>query len=193
MTTPWYKQFWPWFIIALPLSAVIGGITTVIIAMNNSVDLVADDYYKQGKSINLDLARQKAAEQKKIKGKLSKLDDNLLLTLNASEKTINESLYITFAHPTLAGLDLRQMVNSDASGAYHIELPPGPAAKNTHNNSATNVNQRSIYRDKTTGQLKIKWSFIIEPVVGDWRIKQSLALPLTAPVIITTNTRNMTP
>jgi hypothetical protein len=32
---PWYKQFWPWFVFALPAIAVIAGITTVIIAMDH--------------------------------------------------------------------------------------------------------------------------------------------------------------
>ena len=39
-TKPWYRQFWPWFIIALPASAVVGGLTTVWIAMQTSDSLV---------------------------------------------------------------------------------------------------------------------------------------------------------
>ena len=34
-TEPWYKQFWPWFIIALPLTAVIASVATLLIAINN--------------------------------------------------------------------------------------------------------------------------------------------------------------
>ena len=33
MTQPWYRQFWPWFIIALPCAAVVGSIATAIIAL----------------------------------------------------------------------------------------------------------------------------------------------------------------
>ena len=39
-TKPWYRQFWPWFIIALPASAVVAGLTTVWIAMQTSDSLV---------------------------------------------------------------------------------------------------------------------------------------------------------
>jgi hypothetical protein len=39
-TKPWYRQFWPWFIIALPASAVVGGLTTLWIAMQTSDSLV---------------------------------------------------------------------------------------------------------------------------------------------------------
>lgn len=56
MTQPWYRQFWPWFIIALPCAAVVGSIATAIIASKDGVNLVAEDYYKQGKEINQDLS-----------------------------------------------------------------------------------------------------------------------------------------
>ncbi len=39
-TKPWYRQFWPWFIIALPASAVIAGFTTLWIAMQTTDSLV---------------------------------------------------------------------------------------------------------------------------------------------------------
>ncbi|NNJ73016.1 MAG: nitrogen fixation protein FixH, partial [Enterobacterales bacterium] len=61
---PWYKQFWPWFIMALPASAVIAGITTVVIAYKNADSLVVDDYYKEGKAINFRIARIKEAENR---------------------------------------------------------------------------------------------------------------------------------
>jgi hypothetical protein len=39
-TKPWYRQFWPWFIIALPAASVIGGLTTFWISMQTSDSLV---------------------------------------------------------------------------------------------------------------------------------------------------------
>lgn len=39
-TQPWYRQFWPWFVIALPASAVIAGFTTLWIAMQTTDSLV---------------------------------------------------------------------------------------------------------------------------------------------------------
>ncbi len=32
MARPWYRQFWPWFIIALPLSAVIASTSVAVVA-----------------------------------------------------------------------------------------------------------------------------------------------------------------
>jgi len=47
-TKPWYRQFWPWFIIALPASAVVAGLTTVWISMQTTDSLVvrSDDGVK---------------------------------------------------------------------------------------------------------------------------------------------------
>ena len=49
---PWYQQAWPWFLISLPASAVIGGIITLMLAVNSPNALVVDDYYKEGLAIN---------------------------------------------------------------------------------------------------------------------------------------------
>lgn len=55
--TPWYRQAWPWFLISLPAAAVVGGITTAIIAVKTDDPVVAADYYKRGLSINDEIKR----------------------------------------------------------------------------------------------------------------------------------------
>ena len=40
---PWYRQFWPWFIIALPASAVIASFFTLWLAISNPDQLVVSD------------------------------------------------------------------------------------------------------------------------------------------------------
>lgn len=62
MVKPWYKQFWPWFLIILPLTVVIWTVVTVIVFANNSVSLVTEDYYKKGKGINIDLTKINVAK-----------------------------------------------------------------------------------------------------------------------------------
>jgi hypothetical protein len=48
---PWYRQFWPWFIIALPASAVIASFVTLWLAISNPDHLVVDeDEYQQLRS-----------------------------------------------------------------------------------------------------------------------------------------------
>ena len=49
---PWYRQFWPWFLIALPGTVVIASLVTVYIAVNNADPVVDGNYYKHGLTIN---------------------------------------------------------------------------------------------------------------------------------------------
>ena len=42
-TKVWYKQFWPWFIMALPFSAVVAGLSTVAIAYHYADEVVVRD------------------------------------------------------------------------------------------------------------------------------------------------------
>ena len=55
--TPWYKNFWPWFLISFPLAAIIGCAGLIYMAIGNGPDMVVDDYYKKGKAINLELSK----------------------------------------------------------------------------------------------------------------------------------------
>ena len=39
---PWFKQFWPWFVVLLPTAGVIAGIATVVISINAAPTLTQD-------------------------------------------------------------------------------------------------------------------------------------------------------
>ena len=59
---PWFKQFWPWFIIALPAAAVIASFVTLWLAISNPDQvIVTDDEYRQLKG---ELKAQPAAKDK---------------------------------------------------------------------------------------------------------------------------------
>lgn len=47
-THPWYRYFWPWFIIALLASAVSGGLYTLYLA-NATAEPVLPEYQQQQK------------------------------------------------------------------------------------------------------------------------------------------------
>ena len=60
---PWYRQFWPWFIIALPASAVVASFITLWLAISNPDQLVIeDDDYQR---LNSELKAQ-APEEKSV-------------------------------------------------------------------------------------------------------------------------------
>lgn len=60
--TPWYKQFWPWFIIALPASVVVASFYTLYLAISNPDGLVlTEDEYQRVRS---GLKAQQVEQQK---------------------------------------------------------------------------------------------------------------------------------
>lgn len=50
-STPWYKQFWPWFLIALPTVAVIACFISLDIAIKHADAPVAGDYVQHGLTV----------------------------------------------------------------------------------------------------------------------------------------------
>ncbi|MBK6351616.1 MAG: FixH family protein [Proteobacteria bacterium] len=48
---PWYRQFYPWMLIALPASAVIAGFVTLYIAISHPDALVRKDCVRDGATI----------------------------------------------------------------------------------------------------------------------------------------------
>ena len=58
---PWYRHRWPWLIMLGPFLVVLAGSYTMWLAYSRQDALVVGDYYSQGKSINRDLTRDRAA------------------------------------------------------------------------------------------------------------------------------------
>lgn len=144
----WYKQFWPWFLIILPLCAVVASFITLKIALLNSDSLVAEDYYKEGKAINMDLSKVKYAKQLGMQFSLEQNHHEILLTQHGGP-AYQAALKVEFYHPTLADKDLKLTVTADANHAYRITLP-----------------------DVFTGP----WEVRLEGFDGKWRIHQRVEL-----------------
>jgi hypothetical protein len=126
---PWYREPWPWFLISLPATAVIAGLTTVWIAFSSADGLVVGDYYKAGLAINQTLARDDAARALGLSATLVNKDGTLALSLAGRLKTYPERLALTLAHPTRQGLDQVLTLHHTGAGHYHATLPVMPAGK----------------------------------------------------------------
>lgn len=105
---PWYKQFWPWFIIFLPSCAVIASLYTVYIAYSNEDSLVKDNYYNAGKAINMDLSEQQMASDLNVRAtvNIDLLVGELELLLTGAFDTPPEQLTLEFIHPITKDRDV---------------------------------------------------------------------------------------
>jgi len=126
---PWYREPWPWFLISLPATAVIAGVTTVWIAAQSADGLVVGDYYKAGLAINQTLARDDAARALALTATLQGDDHALTLTLAGRLQTFPDQLSLTLAHPTRQGLDQALILSHAGGGRYLTSLPALPAGK----------------------------------------------------------------
>ena len=106
-TEPWYKQFWPWFLIALPLSVVIAAIVTINIAIESDDGLVSDDYYKEGLAIHKDADSAARARALGIAGTLGYDADTGAISLVLDKPLQDEpsALSLEVVHPTVPNQD----------------------------------------------------------------------------------------
>ena len=120
-SNPWYKEFWPWFIIALLGSVVTASLITVSIAFRHADDLVVDDYYKVGLAINQRLEHREAAQRLGIDITLSLTDEQVFLsTRNVAPSS---ELTLLLAHPMEADKDFTVTLLPGPDGVFFATLP----------------------------------------------------------------------
>jgi hypothetical protein len=110
MAKPWYREPWPWFLIALPAAAVVGGIVTAVIAFRGADGVVAADYYKRGLAINEELSRSRRAAALGIEAELRiggiDAGDHVGVRLRAAQALAPEAaLRVRLVHPGRNGAD----------------------------------------------------------------------------------------
>lgn len=120
---PWYREPWPWFLISLPATAVVAGLTTVWIAAESADGLVVGDYYKAGLAVNQTLARDDAARALALAATLKNENGGLALTLSGRMKTYPGHLTLTLSHPTRQGMDQTLTLAHAGGGHYRAALP----------------------------------------------------------------------
>ena len=150
---PWYKQFWPWFLMALPTTAVIGCIITIVIAITNPDGLVKDDYYKAGLGINRTLEREQQAAILGLSAAViwKPQHHQVSLQLEALQPIKSERLLLNLIHPTRSGQDIRIPLLRQGNSRYKGLLAEAPAAGN--------------------------WYLIITPEDESWRLNGRARLP----------------
>lgn len=116
---PWYQQFWPWFLIMLPACVVCAGITTVIIASRGADDLVADDYYKNGLSINRQIEKQQRAEHEGISASLVYSSGVVTATFTGTEIKAAQ-LDLLLSHPLEADRDVKLTLLRTAANTFQV-------------------------------------------------------------------------
>lgn len=122
--SPWYREPWPWLIMAGPLVVVIASMVTLWLAVKSDDGLVAPDYYKRGLLVNQRLPKV-AAPVAKVTTDIAFAGNEILVRAQGSDVTA-DTLRVTLVHPA-SGTRQQLTLMQDADGAYSGVAPPGPA------------------------------------------------------------------
>jgi hypothetical protein len=156
VTPPWYKQFWPWFLIAVPIISLALGITMLMLAINTEDSLVVDDYYKQGKAINNKLEKIRNAKTLNIRTEITFLDNKVELRFLSEDLNQGAALTLEFYHATQSERDFSLNLTQQANGIYQAPLENALAGK---------------------------WRIGLLPYHREWKVQQDFILPRSGPII----------
>jgi hypothetical protein len=117
---PWYRQAWPWLLMLMPALAVVGGAITFWLASTTNNAMVVDDYYREGKAINLQLARDRTATELGLSGRLEAGAGGapVLKLRAAAPGVLPATVDVRLVHATRAELDRKLVLRGDGTGTY---------------------------------------------------------------------------
>jgi len=119
--TPWYKQFWPWFVIAIPVSSMFVAVIQISYALNSPNDMVVDNYYKEGLGINTVLDKRNLATELNI-GASIVIDNTTGEVILTSQNTQEETLTLNFFNSAISDKDFTLTLNRIADNQYRGNL-----------------------------------------------------------------------
>lgn len=133
---PWYKQFWPWFVIALLATAVVASLNMVFLAFTTKDSLVTEAPDGMDVVAERHLAAESLARDLGLDATLTiDLDSGAILAVveGAADGDWPRALSLEFSHPTNAGRDVEIALAAampDADGnpvwaGHLVSIPSG--------------------------------------------------------------------
>jgi hypothetical protein len=146
----WYKQFWPWFLIIVPITSMVLSFSMMGLAFNGEDSMVIDDYYKEGRAINLKIQKLQQAKVLNISTKARVFSDYVEVTFISGTPDDSVALTLDFFHSTQKFKDFSVVLLRDATG---------------------------IYRAPLTVDVSGKWHLSLHPFDEKWKIQKTVSLP----------------
>ncbi|MDX1456105.1 MAG: FixH family protein [Marinobacter sp.] len=156
--SPWYRQPWFWFLLIFPTAAILWCAVMITVAINTENAMVTDDYSKEGKAINLELARDTRAAELGLVASLDFSGQQVQVELTSeSPDTAYPYLILQVFHPTLEERDRTIQLSPVSEQDYSGQLP----------------------RD-----MEGRWYLDLRGPDNDWRLKGEMVLPASTPLVL---------
>lgn len=150
MTEKWYKQFWPWFLIAIPFTSFMLGFVIVYLAVTTENSMVSDDYYKEGKAINVDISKKNMAKQLNLIAGIKVTDNRIVLRFKQALPPDSAAITLDFFHATLEDKDFSVLLTKNAKDFYTGEL---------------------------NHDIRGKWRLTLSDYADSWKIQRMVSFP----------------
>ena len=124
---PWYREPWPWLLMAPPVASIGLGIVMWALAARTDDGLVANDYYKRGLAINQKV-KQAAAKGESRLGAIVRIDDRGEVVVRLEGLTdpahATPVIRLKIAQPSHATAERTVVLARDVTGGYVGRLDP---------------------------------------------------------------------
>lgn len=161
---PWWREPMIWLIAGLPLTAVVAGISTYMIAANNQDSLVREGYRKEGFAVTAPLDEAtRTALSLGIAARLEIKGDKIHLQLKGGPEAMPEHLSLNIVHPTREKEDMHILLAHARDLSYIAAAP------------AVGSGRRILF---------------LEPEDGSWRINGLWMAPFSGATELDALTKN---
>ncbi|MBM3359454.1 MAG: FixH family protein [Betaproteobacteria bacterium] len=154
---PWYRESWPWLLMAGPAAVALAGIVTVWLAVSSSDGHVSGGYDRHGRALERTLTRDRAAAALGLSAELSVDARGRIEARLAGGRVPPPALQLTLVHPTRSGRDVVLSLASGGAGTYRA----GPAALPAG-----------------------RWLVILEDEMQTWRLAGEWSIPASHPLVL---------
>jgi len=119
----WYQQFWGWFVFTPLIVVVVASLFFVSTAFKHADDVVIDNYYQEGRTINQSFEKDMLAQALGLKGELrfDRATGEVFLQLQ-SDSSLAETLTLSLSHPASEKYDRQLILKRSNSQLYRGDL-----------------------------------------------------------------------
>jgi uncharacterized protein len=119
----WYREPWPWLLMAGPIAVVIASLATAWLAIVSDDGVVAQDYYKQGLLVNERIRRAAPAPVPQLGATIVVAADGEVRVRIDGLTEVSRNLRLKLAHPRTAAREQIVHLEPGADGDYVGALP----------------------------------------------------------------------